>query len=95
MKGRGGCARSFGHEHDFCQAGKAENTDPRTNYAVKICYCLWPPKKHCKQVIFKDSPPNSGGESSAPNLGGVGSQGIRPSGQYFCNSIVIRMGSAW
>ena len=26
---------SFGHEHDFCQAEKAENTDPRTNYAVK------------------------------------------------------------
>ena len=22
-------------EHDFCQAEKAENTDPRTNYAVK------------------------------------------------------------
>ena len=35
MKGRGGCVRSFGHEHDFCQAEKAENTDPRTNYAVK------------------------------------------------------------
>ena len=26
---------SLGHEHDFCQAGKAENTDPRTYYAVK------------------------------------------------------------
>ena len=35
MKRRGGCVRSFGHEHDFCQAEKAENTDPRTNYAVK------------------------------------------------------------
>ena len=35
MEGRGGCVRSFGHEHDFCQAEKAENTDPRTNYAVK------------------------------------------------------------
>ena len=35
MKGRGGCVRSFGHEHDFCQAEKAENTDPHTNYAIK------------------------------------------------------------
>ena len=35
MKGRGGCVRSFGHEHDFGQAEKAENTDPHTNYAVK------------------------------------------------------------
>ena len=35
MKGRGGCVRSFGHEHDFCQAEEAEKTDPRTNYAVK------------------------------------------------------------
>ena len=35
MKGRGGCVRSFGHEHDFCQAEKDENTDPRANYAVK------------------------------------------------------------
>ena len=34
MKGRGGCVRSFGHEHEFCQAEKAENTDPRANYAV-------------------------------------------------------------
>ena len=48
MKGRGGCVRSFGHEHDFCQAEKAENTDPRTNNAVKcatesghlICQCF-------------------------------------------------------
>ena len=31
----GGCVRSFGHEHDFCPAEKAENTDARTNYAVK------------------------------------------------------------
>ena len=34
-KGRGGCVRTIGQEHDFCQAQKAENTDPRTNYAVK------------------------------------------------------------
>ena len=34
-KGRGGCAQNIGHEHDFCQAEKAESTDPRTNYAVK------------------------------------------------------------
>ena len=34
-KGRGGCVRNIGHEHDFCQAHKAENTDPRTNYVVK------------------------------------------------------------
>ena len=34
-KGRGGSVRNIGHEHDFCQARKAENTDPRTNYAVK------------------------------------------------------------
>ena len=34
-KGRGGCVRSIGHEHNFCQAQKAENTDPSTNYAVK------------------------------------------------------------
>ena len=32
---KGCCARSIGHEHDFCQAQKPENTDPRTNYAVK------------------------------------------------------------
>ena len=25
----------IGHEHDFGRAQKAENTDPRTNYAVK------------------------------------------------------------
>ena len=36
MKGRGGCVRRFGHEHDFCQAQKAENTDPRANYAVRV-----------------------------------------------------------
>ena len=37
MKGRPlrGGVRSIGHEHDFCQAEKAENTDPRRNYAVK------------------------------------------------------------
>ena len=34
-KGRGGWARNVGHEHDFCRAQKAENTDPRTDYAVK------------------------------------------------------------
>ena len=34
-KGRGGCAQNFGHERDFCQAQKAENTDPLTNYAQK------------------------------------------------------------
>ena len=34
-KGWGGCVRNIGHEHDFWQAQKAENTDPRTNYAVK------------------------------------------------------------
>ena len=34
-KGRGGCVRSLGHKHDFCQAQKADNTDDRTNYAVK------------------------------------------------------------
>ena len=33
-EGRGGCVRNFGHEHHVCQAQKAENTDPRTNYAV-------------------------------------------------------------
>ena len=31
----GGCVRSFGHEHDVCQAEKAESTDPRMNYAAK------------------------------------------------------------
>ena len=35
MKGRGGCVRSFGYEHDFCRAENEENTDPRKNYAVK------------------------------------------------------------
>ena len=35
MKGRGVCVRSVGHEHDFCRAEKAENTDSRTNYAVQ------------------------------------------------------------
>ena len=40
MKGRGGCVRSFGHGHDFCQAEKAENTDPRTNCAVKYATAL-------------------------------------------------------
>ena len=34
-KGWGGCVRNIGHEHDFCQAQKAENTGPCTNYAVK------------------------------------------------------------
>ena len=34
-KERGGCVRNIGHEHDFCQAQKAENTDPRTNYVAK------------------------------------------------------------
>ena len=34
-KGRGGCVRNIGHKHDFRQAQKTENTDPRTNYAVK------------------------------------------------------------
>ena len=34
-KGRGGCLRNIGHEHDFSQAQKAENTDPCTNDAVK------------------------------------------------------------
>ena len=35
-KGRGTCVRNIGHEHDFCQAQKAENTDRRTNYAVNM-----------------------------------------------------------
>ena len=35
MKGRGGCVRSFGRKQDLCQAETAENTDPRTNIAVK------------------------------------------------------------
>ena len=35
MKGRRGCVRNFGYEHDFCQAEKAAHTDPRTNSAVK------------------------------------------------------------
>ena len=35
MKGRGCCVRNIGHEHDFCQTQKTENTDPRTNDAVK------------------------------------------------------------
>ena len=34
-EGKGGRVRSFGHEPDFCQANKAENTDPRTNSAAK------------------------------------------------------------
>ena len=33
--GRGGPVRNIGHEHNFCQTPNAENTDPRTNYAVK------------------------------------------------------------
>ena len=40
MKERGGCLRSFGCEHDFCQAEKAANTDPRTNYAEKYATAL-------------------------------------------------------
>ena len=35
MKGMGGCVQNIGHEHDFCQARKADNTDPRKNSAVK------------------------------------------------------------
>ena len=34
-RARGGRVRNIGHEHEFCQAPKAENTDPRMNYAVK------------------------------------------------------------
>ena len=34
-KGRGGCVRNIGHEHDFSQTQQAENSDPRKNYAVK------------------------------------------------------------
>ena len=30
MKGGAVVSKVFGHEHDFCQAEKAENTDPRT-----------------------------------------------------------------
>ena len=30
-----GVGGSIGHEHEFCQAQNAENTDPRTNYAIK------------------------------------------------------------
>ena len=36
----------MGHEHDFCQAEKAENTDPVRIICGKICYCSWPPKNH-------------------------------------------------
>ena len=31
-------------EHDFCQAEKAENTVPRTNYAVKYAIVRGPLK---------------------------------------------------
>ena len=34
VRGREGVVVSE-HEHEFSQAQKAENTDPRTNYAVK------------------------------------------------------------
>ena len=34
-KGRVVCGRNIEHEHGFCQTHKAENTDPRTNYAEK------------------------------------------------------------
>ena len=47
-RGRGGRLPNIGHEHDSCQAEKAENTDPGTNYAVKhaaarghlMCVCV-------------------------------------------------------
>ena len=35
LGGGGGVGRREGMVDDFCQARKAENTDPRTNYAVK------------------------------------------------------------
>ena len=34
-KRRGGCVRKIGHKYDSCEAQKAENTDPRTNYGAK------------------------------------------------------------
>ena len=41
-KGRGGCVRNIGHDHDFCKAQKAENTDPCPNYAVKYATARGP-----------------------------------------------------
>ena len=43
----GGSVRNIGHKLEFCQSQQAENTDPRTNYAVKyatgrlIFYHYW------------------------------------------------------
>ena len=60
----GGSVRSIGHEHDFCQAQKVENTDPRTNYAVKYVTArghltqianLGSEKKHIKKKTRKQN----------------------------------------
>ena len=48
-KGRGGCVRNIGHEHDICQAQMAESTDPRTNCAVKYATA----RGHLKYGIVK------------------------------------------
>ena len=50
----------FGYEHDFCQAEKAGNTDPRTNYAVKYAtarghpiqsMCRWRHVRHLNKAL--------------------------------------------
>ena len=59
------CARKIGHEHNLCQAQKAQNTDPRTNYAVKYATArghlrktqeLWGQKKHKTHKHFAGGP---------------------------------------
>ena len=46
--------RNSGHEHDICQAQKAENTDPRTTYAVKYATA----RGHLRKSQYEESKEN-------------------------------------
>ena len=50
-EGKGGCVRNIGDEHDFFRAQKAENTDPRRNYAVKYATA----RGHLRTAVLKRS----------------------------------------
>ena len=57
MKGRGGCVRSFGHEHDICQAEKAENTDPCSKHAVNYATARGHLETVLSETVFGPFPP--------------------------------------
>ena len=73
MKGRGGCVRSFGHEHVFCQAEKGRKHRSPHELCGKACYWPWPPNPTTPILIDHPHPPylpKNGSPTFMPYSGG-------------------------